>query len=84
MEYAIYLGMDPLKDKQYFWIAKEGLKSPLPQNWRPYRNRNGEILYYNIESNEFITEHPSDQYYMALFKEQKQKKNPLKPTVNQY
>jgi len=30
IEYGVYLGMDPIKDREYLWIAKEGLKSPLP------------------------------------------------------
>lgn len=34
MEYAIFLGMDPVKDKKYFWLAKEGLKAPIPPEWK--------------------------------------------------
>jgi hypothetical protein len=30
-EYAHFLGMDLEKDKKYFYIAKEGLKAPLPE-----------------------------------------------------
>jgi hypothetical protein len=29
------LGMDLEKDKDLFYIAKEGLKAPLPENWKP-------------------------------------------------
>lgn len=29
-EYARYLGMDMDEDKELFYIAKEGLKAPLP------------------------------------------------------
>jgi centrosomal protein CEP164 len=36
IEYAKFLGMDIEKDKQYLFIAKEGLKSPLPYPWKPY------------------------------------------------
>ncbi len=34
-EYATWLGMDLTKDKDHLWIAREGLKSPLPENWKP-------------------------------------------------
>ncbi len=34
-EYAKWLGMDLPKDKDLLWIAREGLKSPLPENWKP-------------------------------------------------
>jgi len=34
-EYGVFLGMDPIKDKDLLWIAKEGLKAPLPENWKP-------------------------------------------------
>ncbi len=30
MEYAEYLGVDPVEDKHLLYIAKEGLKAPLP------------------------------------------------------
>jgi hypothetical protein len=35
----MYIGMDIEKDSDLLYIAREGLKSPLPLNWRPYRNR---------------------------------------------
>ena len=35
IEYAKWLGMDLEKDKDLFYIAKEGLKAPLPENWKP-------------------------------------------------
>ena len=31
-EYAQYLGMDMSEDQQLFYIAKEGLKAPLPSH----------------------------------------------------
>ncbi len=30
LEYAKFLGVDPISEKKYFYIAKEGLKAPLP------------------------------------------------------
>ena len=34
IEYAKWLGMDLKKDKDLFWIAREGLKAPLPADWK--------------------------------------------------
>ena len=34
-EYAKFLGMDPIKDSEYLYIAVEGLKAPLPADWKP-------------------------------------------------
>ena len=37
-EYARYLGMDMVKDRELFYIAKEGLKAPLPGPWKPCKS----------------------------------------------
>lgn len=29
-EYATFLGMNPTKDAEYLWIARDALKAPLP------------------------------------------------------
>lgn len=34
LEYAKFLSMDPVKDKEFLWIAREGLKAPLPEHWK--------------------------------------------------
>ncbi len=35
LDYAKFLGMDPYEDRDLFYIAREGLKAPLPHPWRP-------------------------------------------------
>lgn len=45
-EYAKWLGMDLAKDRSLFWIAKEGLKAPLPENWKPCKTVDTEEIYY--------------------------------------
>ena len=30
--------MDDKLDREYFYIAKEGLKAPLPSQWKPCQN----------------------------------------------
>lgn len=58
LEYAKFLGMDIVKDRQFFYIAKEGLKAPLPPPWKPCKTRDEEIYYFNFETEECIWEHP--------------------------
>jgi len=33
--------MDLKKDREFLYIAKEGLQEPIPPDWKPYRNRQG-------------------------------------------
>ena len=34
-QYAQLLGMDLVADKELLWIARDGLKAPLPPGWKP-------------------------------------------------
>lgn len=36
VEYAAWLGMNLPGDKEMLWIARAGLKSPLPDHWKPW------------------------------------------------
>lgn len=66
--------MDPKEDKDLLYIAKEGLKAPLPEPWKPYKTRDNQILYINLESGEKMEEHPCDEYYKQMFQKEKGKK----------
>eukprot|EP00961_Rhodomonas_salina_P049400 663552-Rhodomonas_salina.1 len=50
LEYAKWLGMDQDEDKDLYWIAREGLKAPLPENWKPCKTGEDEIYYFNFAS----------------------------------
>jgi centrosomal protein CEP164 len=58
LDYAEFLGMDLQKDQEYFYIAKEGLKAPLPNPWKPIQNQNGDLFFYNFQTGDTIQEHP--------------------------
>ena len=73
-EYARFLGMDPDEDKDLLWIAKESLKAPLPENWKPCQTEEGDIYYFNFKSGESLWDHPCDNHYRELFKREKTKK----------
>jgi len=75
IDYAEWLGMDPQKDKDLLWIAKAGLKAPLPRPWKPCQtNEEGEIFYFNFETGESVWDHPCDEYHRQLFQKEKAKK----------
>lgn len=70
-EYAKYLGMDLQDDKDLFYIAKEGLKAPLPNPWKPCKSPGGNIYYFNFSSQELQKEHPCDNYYKDYYVREK-------------
>lgn len=53
--------MDLEKDKEFLFIAEEGLKAPVPEPWQTYFNENDEIFYVNSNTNEKIYDHPLDE-----------------------
>ncbi|KAL0586821.1 hypothetical protein ABG067_003441 [Albugo candida] len=74
IEYATWLGMNLVEEKELFWIAREGLKAPLPENWKPCKTTDTEEIYYfNFSSGESTWEHPCDEYYRNLYQEHKKK-----------
>jgi len=72
-EYADFLGMDTAKkeDRDLLWIAEEGLKAPLPSDWKPCKAEDADIYYFNFETGESRWEHPCDEYYKKLYKAEK-------------
>ena len=71
-EYAKYLGMDMNEDRELFYIAKEGLKAPLPDQWKPCRSPGGNIYYFNFDSKQLQKDHPCDDHYKRLYLSEKQ------------
>ena len=71
-EYARFLGMDIHEDRELFYIAKEGLKAPLPRSWRPCRSPGGTVWYYNFQTKTRQQAHPCDDHYRQLYLEEKE------------
>ncbi|CAJ1427486.1 unnamed protein product, partial [Effrenium voratum] len=74
-EYAEWLGMDLDKDRDLFWIARAGLKAPLPAPWKPCESEDGEIFYFNFETGESVWDHPCDEHYRKVYEKYKAKKD---------
>jgi centrosomal protein CEP164 len=73
LEYASWLGMDVDQEKELFWIAREGLKAPLPEHWKPCKTNEGEIYYFNFATGDSVWDHPCDAYYKNLYADEKKK-----------
>jgi hypothetical protein len=73
--------MDLVRDRHLFYIAKEGLKAPLPEPWKPCKTPGGEIYYFNFEDGESVWEHPCDELYRSMFEEAKAAKTKKSPVI---
>jgi hypothetical protein len=63
--------MDLDAESDLMWIAKEGLKAPLPEHWKPCKSPTGDIYYFNFQSGESVWDHPCDEYYKKLYATEK-------------
>ena len=74
IEYAKWLGMDLDAEKKLWWIAREGLKAPLPKYWKPCKTTDTEEIYYfNFATGASTWDHPCDEYCRNLYEEEKKK-----------
>merc|ERR1719401_493675 len=72
--YAKWLGLDPDQDAHLLYLAREGLRAPLKDGWRPCQNEQGEIFYFNTLTGQSSWDHPADEEYKQKVKEQKSQK----------
>ncbi|KAK6099186.1 hypothetical protein MT418_000631 [Batrachochytrium dendrobatidis] len=73
IEYAKFLGMDPVVDKHLLWIARDSLKAPLPADWKPCQTDDGNIYYFNFKTGASIWDHPCDEDFRNLYQTEKAK-----------
>jgi hypothetical protein len=68
-DYAEWLGMDVDVDTELLWIAREGLRAPLPAPWKPCEIIDtNEIFYFNFETGESVWDHPVDEFYKEMYR----------------
>lgn len=74
-EYATdVLGLSLTSDSDLMWIARLGIKEPLPPEWKPIQDVSGDIYYFNFENGQSMWDHPCDEYYRGLYLQEKKKK----------
>ena len=57
------------------YIAREGLKAPLPPPWKACQTKDGDIYYFNFESGESTWDHPLDELYKKKYSDAKNNKS---------
>jgi len=76
-EYAVWLGMDLEEDHEYLWIARAGMECKLPSEWLVcLTETGGDVFFFNNLTGASVWEHPCDDYYKNLFKEEKAQNAP--------
>ncbi|KAF5224416.1 hypothetical protein ECC02_002354 [Trypanosoma cruzi] len=76
LEYGKWLGMKFPEDKPFLWIAREGLKAPLPENWKACRSEKGDLYYFNFKTGESNWDHPLDKQFKELLQSEKENPSP--------
>ncbi|RVE64376.1 hypothetical protein OJAV_G00125140 [Oryzias javanicus] len=79
-EYAREIGIDPDKEPQLLWLAKEGIKAPLPPEWKPCQDVTGDIYYFNFSTGQSTWDHPCDEHYRQLVIQERER-GPLPATA---
>ncbi|XP_049295138.1 centrosomal protein of 164 kDa [Anopheles funestus] len=66
IEYAVKIGIDPEKEANIIYLARQGLLHPLPENWKPcYSKQVKAYYYYDRITKKSQWEHPIDVLYRA-------------------
>ncbi|VDQ14345.1 unnamed protein product [Trichobilharzia regenti] len=73
-DYANWLGVNLEQEPDLYPIIYEGIRAPLPKDWKPCMNTDGDIYYFNFTTGQSIWEHPCDVYYRNIVLEYKRKK----------
>lgn len=54
------------------WIARQGVKAPLPKGWKAVHDaQQNELYYFNFETGESIWDHPCDKDFKNLVKDER-------------
>ncbi|NXU53867.1 CE164 protein, partial [Turnix velox] len=65
-DFARDIGIDPEKEPELLWLAREGIVAPLPSEWKPCQDVTGEIYYFNFTNGQSSWNHPCDDQYRRL------------------
>ncbi|XP_075402763.1 centrosomal protein of 164 kDa isoform X1 [Tenrec ecaudatus] len=66
LEFAREIGIDPNKEPELMWLAREGIVAPLPMEWKPCQDITGDIYYFNFANGQSTWDHPCDEHYRNL------------------
>ncbi|XP_053728733.1 centrosomal protein of 164 kDa-like [Synchiropus splendidus] len=72
-DYAREIGIDPKNEPELMWLAKEGVKAPLPPEWKPCQDVTGDIYYFNFSTGQSTWDHPCDEHYRQLVVQERER-----------
>ena len=52
---------------------RDGIKAPLPEDWKPCKSSSGDIYYFNFRTGDSRWEHPQDDFYKELYRTEREK-----------
>jgi centrosomal protein CEP164 len=78
-DHARYLGLDPARHPQLLWIAVEALTAKVPSDWRVAATKTGAAYFYNTRTRETMWEHPLEEQFKSMVREQLAKIGELSP-----
>ncbi|XP_069894661.1 centrosomal protein of 164 kDa isoform X8 [Dipodomys merriami] len=73
LEFAREIGIDPIKEPELMWLAREGIVAPLPVEWKPCQDITGDIYYFNFANGQSMWDHPCDEHYRNLVIQEREK-----------
>eukprot|EP00347_Sterkiella_histriomuscorum_P017043 403350878 len=77
-QYGRLLGMDPIQDREFLYIAKQGIKAQVEYPWTVVKNDSQSdqqaIIFRNVLTGEEQSDHPEDIKYKQWFEHEKMKK----------
>ncbi|XP_012865326.1 PREDICTED: centrosomal protein of 164 kDa isoform X4 [Dipodomys ordii] len=73
LEFAREIGIDPVKEPELMWLAREGIVAPLPVEWKPCQDITGDIYYFNFANGQSMWDHPCDEHYRNLVIQEREK-----------
>lgn len=71
-EAARYLGIDPVGEPRFLWIAEEMLTSALPKGYTEHTDDEGNIYFFNSETQESSWQHPLFEMCSNLYNKLKE------------
>ncbi|KAM3830421.1 centrosomal protein of 164 kDa isoform 2-T2 [Vipera latastei] len=72
-EFARVVGIDPEREPELMWLAREGIVAPLPAEWKPCQDTTGDIYYFNFANGQSTWDHPCDERYRQLVIQEREK-----------
>ncbi|XP_045653819.1 centrosomal protein of 164 kDa isoform X7 [Ursus americanus] len=75
LEFAREIGIDPIKEPELMWLAREGIVAPLPVEWKPCQDITGDIYYFNFANGQSMWDHPCDEHYRNLVIQERGKRS---------